>query len=82
MKTLEDFTFSNQKKSKYDWNTIFNGGTYELINQEDFKCDVKSFRIYVLKIAKSRNINVKTQISGKNLIVKAQISENKNENST
>lgn len=82
MKHLNDFTFGVERKSKYDWKTIFDGNTYELIHKEDFNCSVRSFRVYVIKQSKKMSIPIQTQINGENLIVKANISGDKTKNST
>lgn len=72
MKEVKDFVFDENKKNKYDWDTILNGSTWRLEKGKDFKSATKSMLALVKMTAKSRNINVKAQIDGDDLVLKAE----------
>jgi len=59
-------------RSKYDWDTILDGTTWELVEGEDFTCGTGSFRSAVIGAAKKRSLTVRTQIKGDSVIVLAE----------
>ena len=59
-------------RSRYEWDTILNGNTWELTKGEDFTCATGSFRSAVIGAAKKRNLAVRTKIKGDSVIVLAE----------
>ena len=59
-------------RSRYEWDTILNGNTWELNKGEDFTCATGSFRSAVIGAAKKRNLAVRTKIKGDSVIVLAE----------
>lgn len=72
MKEVKDFAFEDSSRNKYDWDTILNGKVWKLEKGKDFKCSTKSMAALAKMTAKSRNINVKMQIDGEDVVLKAE----------
>ena len=73
MKELNHYRFPNKggSKAKYDWETILNGQTWELVQGEDYKPEPRTFVAHVHGTAKRKGLKVHTHIDGKNIIVRA-----------
>ena len=73
MKDLNHYRFPNMggSKAKYDWETILNGKTWELVQGEDYKPEPRTFVAHVHGTAKRKGLKVHTHIDGKSIIVRA-----------
>jgi len=58
-------------RSKYDWDSILNGKTWELKQGEDFTMEPRTFVAHAHGTAKRRNLRVRTHVDGKKVIVRA-----------
>ena len=58
--------FGNGSGSKYDWNSWFDGGTWILVQKEDFETEVDTFQTTCLIRARKRNIKIVTKKIGNN----------------
>ena len=66
---IENFDFSVGRRSKYDWDSIFDGNIYVLSRGDDFDCSVASFRTQAYNAARTRNGKLLTSIHDENSIV-------------
>mgnify|MGYP006114801989 CR=1 FL=1 len=58
-------------RSKYDWDKILNGKSWELKQGEDFTMQPRTFVAHAHGTAKRRNMTVRTHVDGKIVIVRA-----------
>ena len=61
----------NRGRSKYDWDKILNGKSWELKQGEDFSMQPRTFVAHAHGTAKRRNMTVRTHVDGKIVIVRA-----------
>ena len=61
----------NRGRSKYEWDKILNGKSWELKQGEDFSMEPRTFVAHCHGTAKRRNMTVRTHVDGKVVIVRA-----------
>ena len=66
---IENFDFSIGRRSKYDWDTFFDGNIHLLEQGEDFDCSTASFRTQAYNAARSRQGRLLTSIQDDKTIV-------------
>ena len=73
MKERSHFRFPNKggSRAKYDWDTVLNGKTWELVSGEDFKPEPRTFVAHIHGTAKRKGLKVNTHIEGQSVIVRA-----------
>ncbi len=81
MKERDHFRFPNKggSRAKYDWQTILNGKTWELVSGEDFEPEPRTFVAHIHGTAKRKGLKVNTHIEGKSVIVRAFKEETKDD---
>ena len=74
MKVLDSFDFEQNRgrKASYDWDTIFDGQTREMVASDDFTCKPKSLIHSIKQKAKALNRKVSVCTNNGNVIVKAE----------
>ncbi len=75
------FTRNAGGNAKYDWDTILNGKTWELVQGEDFTMAPRTFVAHCHGTAKRRNLKVRTHtdLEANKVIVRAYKDKNRNE---
>jgi hypothetical protein len=74
MQEVSHFRFPTNTggKSKYDWDTILNGKTWELSQGEDFEMEPRTFVAHVHGTAKRRGLKARTHTKdARTIIVRA-----------
>jgi len=66
-----DFPHGGRKGIDFDWNSILDGGIWQLTQGADFKEDPKTFVGAASRQANQRNLRVKRLIEGKVLTLQA-----------
>ena len=61
----------NRGRSKYEWDKILNGKSWELKQGEDFTMEPRTFVAHCHGTAKRRNMTVRTHVDGKVVVVRA-----------
>ncbi len=70
MEKLESYEFKlNYGNSRYDWDTLLDGGVYRLVRGTDFDVNPKSVRSAAIIAAKARGLKVRSSIEDDNTIV-------------
>jgi hypothetical protein len=70
MKKLTEFQF-NEFAEKYDWETLLDGGIYELIKGVDFTCKPATFRHLFLAHAREAGLIGRSSVKGEKVVVRA-----------
>lgn len=71
MQKIENFP-TNTRNAKYDWNSLFDGSIWELVQGEDFTVSAQSFRgaVYAAKVARGVEVkSAKVVRDGKTIVV-------------
>jgi len=71
MQEVSHFRFPTNTggKSKYDWDTILNGKTWELSQGEDFEMEPRTFVAHVHGTAKRRGLKARTHTKDERTII-------------
>ena len=71
MQEVSHFRFPTNTggKSKYDWDTILNGKTWELTQGEDFEMNPRTFVAHVHGTAKRRGLKARTHTKDERTII-------------
>lgn len=71
MQEVSHFRFPTNTggKSKYDWDTILNGKTWELSQGEDFEMAPRTFVAHVHGTAKRRGLKARTHTKDERTII-------------
>lgn len=78
------FTRNPGGNSKYDWDQILNGKTWELVQGEDFEMAPRTFVAHCHGTAKRRNLKVRTHtdLNAKKVIIRAYKDKDKDRSET
>ena len=57
-----EFTEAHATQSKYDWDQLFDGNTYELVHGVHFTSDPQNFRMMAQNQGDRKHVNVQTQL--------------------
>lgn len=71
MKTLKTFTFTNGGARGYDWDTLLDGGIYQMKEGEDYICKAETVKFLAKARAKTKGLTVQVQKIEGGLVLQA-----------
>lgn len=73
LKTFDFPTNSGGERSKYDWESLLDGGTYKMVAGEDYTCRTPSFKLMaeITCMKRNKNLKIATVDKGEAVVLQA-----------